>query len=128
MEIIYKVKTSKNFEQAIKDLKVNLSECSFGVLWEINFKDKFIEQGLDFNTNFQVLEVCNPAKAKRVLDVNLDVGFFLPCKIVVYEDNNNVFIGMPKPTSLIGMIGSDDLSEIADEVEEDLKSAIDKSI
>ncbi|RID82800.1 DUF302 domain-containing protein [Mesobacillus zeae] len=32
------------------------------------------------------------------------VGYFLPCKIVVYEDNGKTKIGMPKPTVLMAML------------------------
>lgn len=126
MDINYKVKTDKNFEKAIEDLKKNLSNRNFGVLWELNFKDKLEEKGLDFDKNFKVLEVCNPQQAKEVLEQNIEVGFFLPCKMIVYEDNGTVIIGMMKPTGLIGMMGNPELSNIAMEVEKELKSAIDE--
>src|SRR5665648_702802 len=101
MDINYKVQTNKSFERTIEDLKESLSNHNFGVLWELNFKDKLKEKGLDFDKNFKILEVCNPNQAKKVLEENIEVGFFLPCKIVVYEDSGSVFIGMPKPTELI---------------------------
>ena len=127
MDIIYKVQTNKSFEIAVDDLKKSLSNHNFGVLWELNFKDKLKEKGLDFNKNFKILEVCNPSQAKKVLDENIEVGYFLPCKMVVYEDNSSVFIGMPKPTELIGMIKNNKLADIALEVENQLKSAIDNA-
>jgi len=127
VDINYKVQTNKSFERAVEDLKESLSKHNFGVLWELNFKDKLKEKGLDFDKNFKILEVCNPSQAKQVLEKNIEVGYFLPCKMVVYEDQNSVFIGMPKPTQLIGMIKNDELSNIAVEVENELKSAIDKA-
>lgn len=127
MDVNYQVKTDKSFDIAIEDLKKSLSNNSFGVLWELNFKDKLKEKGLDFDKNFKVLEVCNPKQAKEVLDKHIEVGYFLPCKMVVYEDNNSVFIGMTKPTSLIGMMNDNELSNIALEVEKELKSAIDEA-
>jgi len=127
MDINYKIKTSKSFDQAVEDLKESLSNHNFGVLWELNFKDKLKEKGLDFNKNFKILEVCNPSQAKQVLEKNIEVGFFLPCKMVVYEDQDSVYIGMPKPTALIGMIQNDELSNIAIEVENELKTAIDNA-
>lgn len=127
MKINYKIQTNKSFEQAIIDLKENLKASNFGVLWELNLKDKLIEKGQDFDRNFQVLEVCNPKKAKEVLDINIEVGYFLPCKMVVYEDNGSVFIGMPKPTELIGLFGDTNLTKLALEVETELKNAIDSS-
>lgn len=125
MEIIYEVKVKKSFEDTIDALKKSLSEHNFGVLWELNFKDKLKEKGLDFDTNFKVFEVCNPKQAKEVLESHIEVGYFLPCKMVIYEKNNSVYVGMLRPTDLIGMFNDDSLVSIAKEVEKELKAAID---
>ena len=127
MDMLYKVQTNKSFEKSIEDLKKSLSNHHFGVLWELNFKDKLKEKGLDFDRNFKILEVCNPIQAKKVLEENIEVGFFLPCKMVVYEDGGSVIIGMPKPTGLIGLINDKNLVGIALEVENELKSAMDEA-
>ena len=97
------------------------------MLWELNFKDKRLEKGLDFDINFKILEVCNPRQAKRVLEMHIEAGYFLPCKIVVYEEKDSVMIGMPRPTGLIGMIDNNQSSVIALEVENELRSAIDST-
>jgi uncharacterized protein (DUF302 family) len=125
MDINYKVVTEKSFENAIESLKESLSKHNFGVLWELNFKDKLKEKGLDFDRNFKILEVCNPKQAQEVLLKNIEVGYFLPCKMVVYEDKDSVIMGMVKPTAFIGMMDDVELSTIAIEVENNLKSAID---
>jgi len=36
--------------------------------------------------------------------------------MIIYEDKNSVFIGMPKPTELIGVINNDELLSIAADV------------
>ena len=128
MDYNYEVKTIKTFSTAVEDLKKSLSENKFGVLWELNFKDKLQEKGLDFHQNFMVLEVCNPKQAKEVLDLHLEAGYFLPCKMVVYEKENSVFMGMMRPTSMIGMLGQEDLLSIAQQVEIVLKKALDQAI
>ncbi|MDW7658393.1 MAG: DUF302 domain-containing protein [Bacillota bacterium] len=127
MDINYKVKTKKSFENAVNSLKESLINHNFGVLWELNFKEKLKEKGLSFDDNFKILEVCNPKKAQEVLVKNIEAGYFLPCKMVVYEYNNFVFIGMVNPTRLIGMINNDELSAMAIEVENELKSVIDEA-
>ena len=124
MEIQYKVESSKSFTDTILALKEALSKENFGVLWEMNFKDKLQEKGLEFETNFQVMEACNPGKAKQVLDQNIEAGFFLPCKVVVYEKDSKVWMGMLKPTSLIGLLDEPSLGAIALEVEESLSRAM----
>ena len=127
MDMIYRVKTDKSFTQAIDDLKNSLSEKRFGVLWELNFKNKLAEKGVSLDMNFQVLEVCNPNQAKKALETLTEVGFFLPCKLAVYEENETVFMGMLRPTELIGLISNDSLTSIAQEVEQDLKDAINQA-
>lgn len=127
MNMIYRVKTDKSFTQAIDDLKTSLGSKRFGVLWELNFKNKLAEKGVTLDKNFQVLEVCNPNQAKKALETFTEVGFFLPCKIAVYEEDQTVFMGMLRPTELIGLINSDALTSIAREVEQDLKDAINQA-
>lgn len=127
MDIVYKKDTQKSFDQAVEDLKKSLGEHKFGVLWELNFKDKLREKGFDFDSNFKVLEACNPGQAKKAFDVDLEAGFFLPCKLVVYENQGSVFMGMLRPTGLIGLAEQADLTEIATNVEHELKLAIEEA-
>lgn len=128
MDLKYEVKTVKPFEEAGSSLKRSLEANKFGVLWELDFKDKLKEKGLEFESHFKIFEVCNPAQAKRVLDTQIEVGYFLPCKIVLYEKDGTTYIGMMKPTELIDMLGKEELSEVAKEVEEVLVQAINSVI
>lgn len=130
MDMIYKQKTEKTFDEALESLITNLSDVAFGVLWQLNFKDKLQEKGLAFDNNFMILEVCNPVKAQRVLSEQMDMGFFLPCKVAVYEEGGLTYIGMPNPTVLMSTIMTDnvDLENMAKEVELQLQQAIDRSV
>ncbi len=128
MDMMYKKQTGKRFEEAVEDLKSRLAEHKFGILWELNFKDKLQEKGQDFSTNFKMLEACNPVQAKKAFDAHLEAGYFLPCKLVVYEDQGVVQLGMLRPTELMGLAHLDNLSTIAEAVEQDLKSAIDEAV
>lgn len=128
MDIVYEKKTDKNLNEAIKSLKENLKENNFGVLWELNFKDKIEEKGLEFKEDFVVLEVCNPKQAKEVLEKNIHIGYVLPCKMVVRTENNKTYIGMTSPEVLIGLFNEPDLKEVAKEVGEVLKKSIESSI
>lgn len=127
MDIRYKVATEKTLEEALAAIKESLGRHSFGVLWELDFKKTLESKGLEFGRQFRVLEVCNPKQAKEVLEANLEAGYFLPCKIVVYELEGTVYIGMPRPTGLIGMI-DESLLGVAGEVEQTLKTAIEEAV
>lgn len=124
----YTVETSKGKEQAVRDLEENLKEEKFGVLWNFDLTAKLQEKGTDFDTPYTILEVCNPQEANRVLSEDLLVGYFLPCKIVVYEENGTTKIGMPKPSALIEMVQKDSIKEIAVDIEERLIRCIDKTV
>src|SRR5690606_29789110 len=124
----YTVKTSKSRDEAVRDLEANLQEEKFGVLWNFDLTAKLQEKGTDFNTPYTILEVCNPQEANRVLSEDLLVGYFLPCKIVVYEEGGTTKIGMPKPSALIQMVENDKIKDIAVDIEKRLIGCIDKTI
>lgn len=128
MDVFFEKVTDKSLDAAIKSLKDNLQKNEFGVLWELNFKDKLEEKGLDFEDDFVVLEVCNPKQAKEVLERNIHIGYVLPCKMVVRREENKTYIGMTSPESLIGLFNEPELNEVAKNVAATLKKSIEESV
>ncbi len=124
MNIQYSVVSPYDFNETVSKFKEALGEVKFGVLWELNFKDKLQEKGLTFETNFKIMEACNPVKAEQVLKHNIEAGYFLPCKVVVYEKGPDVRMGMLLPTELIKSMGDVSLLPIAQDVEDALKKAM----
>lgn len=127
MEFHFTLETNKTVDQAIQSLETNLKEEGFGVLWTFNIKDKLEEKGFSLDEEFFVLEVCNPKEAERVIKENKLVGYFLPCKIVVYKENGQTKIGMPKPTALISVIDNSQLQVMAKDIEVRLIGCLEKS-
>ncbi|MCA9766319.1 MAG: DUF302 domain-containing protein [Carnobacterium sp.] len=124
MNIIYEKRTDKSLVEAIESVEKNLKENSFGILWQLNFKDKLAEKGLDLKDDFVVLEVCNPKQAKEVLEKNSQIGYVLPCKMVVRTENGQTYIGMTSPEKLISLFDDSELTEVAKDVEQVLKKAV----
>lgn len=124
----YTVTSDKNIDQTIHNLEASLKSEKFGVLWKFDIKEKLQEKGLEFEQEFKVLEVCNPQEAQRVLNENRMAGYFLPCKIVVYDDQGKTKIGLPRPTALISLLKDDKLTQFAKDIEDRLIACIDKSI
>lgn len=127
MDFHYSVVTEKTVEQAVQALEESLKANKFGVLWQLDLPAKLKEKGVDYDTPYRVLEVCNPHEAKRVLTQNPLVGYFLPCKIVVYEADGKTHIGLPRPSVLMNIIDDSALASIAVEVEASLKKAVDEA-
>ncbi|WP_029422753.1 DUF302 domain-containing protein [Alicyclobacillus macrosporangiidus] len=123
----YSKRTSKSVDEAVQALEEALKEQKFGVLWQMDIPSKLKEKGVDFDKPYRVLEICNPHEAKQALSQNPMVGYFLPCKVVVYEDHGETVIGLPRPTTLMGVIGDDGLMETAQRVETALRAAVEKA-
>lgn len=123
----YSVVTDKTIDAAIQSLEETLKANKFGILWQMNIPEKLQEKGVEFDMPFRVLEVCNPHEAKRVLTQNPMVGYFLPCKIVVYELEGKTHIGMPRPSVLMNIIDDPALETLAQNVEDSLKKSIDEA-
>lgn len=127
MSFTYTVKTQKNIDIVISDLTENLKEIGFGVLEMLDFKKILIEKGLEFADNYKLMEVCNPHLAKQVLEANPDLGLLLPCTIAVYQKDNENFISLARPTSLLSMVSDDNLKISGEEIENGLIKIIENT-
>lgn len=125
MDFHYSVLTEKTVDEAVQSLEETLQANKFGVLWQLDLPAKLHEKGVELDMQYRVLEVCNPHEAKRVLTQNPLVGYFLPCKVVVYQLEGKTHIGLPKPTALMNVLEDPALLEIAKAVEATLKKAVD---
>lgn len=127
MSFTHTVKTQKNIDTVIDDLTENLKEIGFGVLETLDFKKILSEKGLEFADNYKLMEVCNPHLAKQVLEANPDLGLLLPCTIAVYQKNNENFISLAKPTSLLSMVSDENLKISGEEIENGLIKIIENT-
>ena len=114
----YIVETKKSMAQAVTDLQQAVKDHGFGVLHIHNLKETLNKKGVEFSNECQILEVCNPHKAKEVLSADMSMNMALPCRISVYEENGKIKIGMIKPKALLaGLSDSKHLIAVAEEVE-----------
>ena len=120
MSFIHTVKTHKNIDDVITELTKALKEINFGVLETLDFKKILSDKGLEFSDNYKLLEVCNPQLAKQVLEANPDLGLLLPCTIAVYQKDDENFISLARPTSLLSMASDKNLKFSGEEIENNL--------
>ena len=127
MGFTHTVKTEKNIDKVIEDLTENLKEISFGVLEVLDFKKIISDKGLDLANNYKLMEVCHPNLAKQVLEANPDLGLLLPCTIAVYQKDDENYISLAKPTSLLEMASDKNLQISGEEIENNLIRIIEKT-
>lgn len=124
----YTVETNQSIKEAAQAVAENLKEEGFGVLWQFNVNETLAEKDLELDRTFEILEVCNPFEAQKVLQQNKEVSYFLPCKIVIYDDTGKTKIGMPRPTKLMEILNDDSVLEIAKDIEKRMIKTLDKSV
>ena len=120
MSFAFTVKTQKSIDGAIKSLTENLKEIGFGVLETLDFKKILSDKGLEFSNNYRLMEVCHPTLAKQVLESNPDLGLLLPCTIAVYQKDDENYISLARPTSLLAMASEQNLQFTGEEIENNL--------
>lgn len=123
----YTVATTKSFEQAVNDLEAALQQHKFGVMCLIDVQERLKEKGLQLDQQLKIFEVCNPPKAKQALETNPRVGYFLPCKIIVYVNEGQTYIGTVKPTAFMNVLEDPKLLELGEDVENTLIKIVDEA-
>ncbi len=112
------------FAEAVERTRTALGSEGFGVLCEIDIKQKLQEKlGIDFG-NYVILGTCNPPLAYEALQQEIDLGLLLPCNVVIYEDKATTVVGVINAATMLSVVGNEQLNEIAHEVNKRLQSVI----
>ncbi len=121
----YKKQVNVAFEEAVEKTREELKKQDFGILTEIDVKAT-LKKKLDIDyDDYVILGACNPPFAYKSLQAEKEIGLMLPCNVIVYKQDGNVFVSAILPTKAMGMIDNPELKKIAEEVEEKLKKVID---
>ena len=115
------------FEDAEHKVRDALMDIGFGILTEINMKDAFkAKLDLDYK-NYKILGACNPKLAHQALDSEKLIGILMPCNILVIDNEDQTTkIVFPYAKSLLEVTDNNDIFELADKVDDLLKSAFNK--
>jgi uncharacterized protein (DUF302 family) len=119
-------KLSKGFDEAVQKLKEALQEEGFGVITEVDLKEKFKDKlNVDFR-RYTIFGACNPALAYEAVQLEPTIGVMLPCNVLVQENGSGgVEISAINPLNSIGAIDNIKLNSLAKTVSEKLKKVVD---
>jgi len=124
-DMFFKKTVSGDFTEVLEKVIIEFKNVGFGVITEIDM-DKKLEEKLDVDLDaYKILGVCNPEFAYKALQVEPNIGVFLPCKVVVKQlDNNKIEVVSSDPAMLMKMLKNEKLSKLAEEVSVKIKTAI----
>ena len=115
------------YEEAVNKATAALKDEGFGVLCEIDIKEKLKEKlGVDFR-RYIILGACNPPLAYKTLQEEINIGLLLPCNVVVYEADEvgKSVVSAVDAKAMLSVVGSNPiLDSIATEVNEKLQRVV----
>ncbi|MGV3754091.1 MAG: DUF302 domain-containing protein [Verrucomicrobiota bacterium] len=116
--MLIRFSTNKSVSEAAAALRTAVHAHHFGVMQVHNLKETMNQKGVEFTRDCLIFEVCQPQKAKQVLDQNMSVSTALPCRISIYEEGGKTILATLKPTTLLAMFQTVQLEGVAEEVED----------
>ncbi len=106
-------------------LRDALADKGFGVLTEIDVKTT-MKQKLDVDmAPYRILRACNPEMAQKATGIEPRVGAMLPCNVILRAIENGVEISAIDPVASMQAIDNDQLHQVASEVRDMLRDAVD---
>jgi uncharacterized protein (DUF302 family) len=126
MSYTYGREVDLSYEDALEKAVEELQKEGFGVLTEIDVKATLKKKlDVDFN-KYKILGACNPPLAYQALNAEMEIGGLLPCNVIVYEkDGGKTVVSAIDANAMLGVVGRDDISPIAEQVNAKLKKVID---
>ncbi|MHA2090488.1 MAG: DUF302 domain-containing protein [Candidatus Kariarchaeaceae archaeon] len=115
------------FERIEQEIRQVLKEHGFGILTEIDVKATMKDK-LNLNYRpYKILGACNPPNANKALIAEPEIGLLLPCNVIIYEKaDSKIRVSITSPKALFTLIDRDDVEPLANEIENLLKSALNK--
>ncbi|HBH50030.1 MAG TPA: hypothetical protein DDX98_15400 [Bacteroidales bacterium] len=120
-----KVLAEKNFDVAMDKVIHALKGEGFGVLTQIDMQETLsVKLDVDFK-KYTILGACNPQFAYKALQAENKVGVFLPCNVVVEENERGAIeVTMINPMDAMSAVNNKDLEALATDVQKKLSRVL----
>ena len=114
-----------DFKEILARVTENLKDVGFGVITEIDMKEKLKEKlDVDFK-NYFILGACNPGFAYEAVQMEEELGVLLPCNVVVIDkEDGYVKVSAIDAQKMMSVVGNADLDAVAVTVNDRLRQAI----
>jgi uncharacterized protein (DUF302 family) len=120
------VTSSLPFAETIDTVKTALAAEGFGVVSEIDVREKLCDSLGASVPPYTILGVCNPHFALHALKEEAEIGLLMPCNVLVRADGPRVQVSVMNPYLLIRMTENSRLRGLSDEVFFALERALER--
>lgn len=113
------------FAEAAGRVQEELQKEGFGIISEIDVKQKFREKLHKEFRNYLILGACNPGLAYQAFGVELNIGTMLPCNVAVYSVSDvRTVVMVMDPVASLSLVGNDQLTELAETVKQSMQRVL----
>ncbi len=113
----YTITTKKDFDSAVAGVQKEIDKAGLKVLYVHDVQKTLAEKGFQ-REPFKIVEFCSAKYASEFLEADIKIGLCLPCKINVYEKNDETFISGMRPIILSEFFPDVDLGEKPKEIDQ----------
>jgi uncharacterized protein (DUF302 family) len=112
------------FDVVVKDVRDALAQEGFGIVTEVDMQETLRSKiGVEIDKQL-ILGACNPTFAHRALKAEPSIGLLLPCNVVIRSTKEGTLVEMINPEIMSQIAESPDMHQVAIEVTEKLKAAM----
>ena len=109
------------FAEAVAKVQQELQKEGFGVISDIDLKQKFKDKLHKEFRNYQILGACNPGLAYQAFGVEINIGTLLPCNVAVYSISEaRTVVMIMDPVAALSLVGNPQLNELAETVKQSM--------
>ena len=113
------------YAEAVPRVQEELLKEGFGIISEIDMKQKFREKLHKEFRNYLILGVCNPGLAYQAFGIDINIGTLLPCNVVIYSASEaRTVVMVMDPAAALSLVGNSQLTELADTVKQSLQRVL----
>jgi len=125
MEYFFEKQVAYSVDEAIGKISELLKTHGFGILTQIDVQKTLHDKiGAEIRP-YRILGACNPNFANIAVSKERNIGLMLPCNIVVQQtEDGHTLVSTINPERTIKSIGNEQLYELADNVQDTMKSLL----
>jgi uncharacterized protein (DUF302 family) len=116
---VFQIDSVKDFSETVEMAIEIITSYKFSVLHTHDVQGVFAKKGIEHGP-YKIIEFCRGPSAKKMLDINPEIGLFLPCKVVVCERKSKVILYILRPNFIHDFFPNEELGDIPEKVDQDI--------